>query len=211
MLDRRGFVSAVAALSAGAALGNESVPDVSPSDAWLDRLKGKHRQLFDAPDPDGGTVLRHVRNYLDVWRDAYGVRERDVSVIVVLYARTTPLGVQDTMWAKYKLGAALSLTDSTTSAPLVRNYFAHPQPGDPVADGTPESSIEALQRRGVLFALCNNALQRWSGRLEKQGMGTAVDIHADLTAHALPGVVIVPDAFIAMTKANERGFAYARS
>ena len=42
-------------------------------------------------------------------------------------------------------------------------------------------------------------------------MGTAADIHADLTAHALPSVVIVPDAFIAMTKANERGFAYARS
>src|SRR5690242_15955646 len=105
MLDRRGFVSAVAALSAGAALAKESLADVSASDAWLDRLKGKHRQLFDVPDPDGGTVLRHVRNYLDVWRDAYGVRERDVSVIVVLYARTTPLGVQDAMWAKYKLGA----------------------------------------------------------------------------------------------------------
>lgn len=211
MLDRREFVSAVAALSAGAALGRSSATDVSASDAWLDQLKGKHRQLFDAPDPDGGTVLRHVRNYLDVWREAYGVRERDVSVIVVLYARTTPLGLQDAMWAKYKLGAALSLTDGATSAPLVRNYFAHPQPGDPVGDGTPESSIESLQRRGVVFALCNNALQRWSGRLEKQGMGTAHDIHADLTAHALPGVVVVPAAFIAMTKAHEHGFAYARS
>jgi intracellular sulfur oxidation DsrE/DsrF family protein len=211
MLDRRGFVSAVAALSAGAALAKEGLADVSASDAWLDRLKGKHRQLFDVPDPDGGTVLRHVRNYLDTWREAYGVAERDVNVIVVLYSRTVPLGLQDPMWAKYKLGAALTLTDSTTSAPLVRNYFAHPQAGDPVGDGTPESSIESLQKRGVVFALCNNALQRWSGRLEKQGMGTAHDIHADLTAHALPGVVIVPAAFIAMTKAHEHNFAYARS
>src|SRR6267378_3515299 len=66
--------------------------------------------------------------------------------------------------AALSLGAALSLTDSTTSAPLIRNYFAHPQPGDPVADGTPESSMESLQRRGVVFLLCNNALKRWSGR-----------------------------------------------
>jgi intracellular sulfur oxidation DsrE/DsrF family protein len=213
--DRRTFLSAVAALSAGAVLG----PDVavrplaadSASDAWLDQLKGKHRQLFDAPDPDGGTVLRHVRTYLDTWQEAYGVGDRDVSVIVTLYARTTPLGLQDAMWGKYRLGAALSLTDSTTSAPLVRNWFAHPQPGDPVADGTVESSIESLQRRGVVFALCNNALKRWSGRLEKQGMGTAADVHADLTAHALPGVIIVPDVLIAMTKAHERGFSYARS
>jgi len=206
--DRRAFLGTVAALGAGAML---RLPQNRASDAWLDQLKGKHRQLFDAPDPDGGTVLRHVRSYLDVWRDAYGVPERDISVVVTLYARTTPLGLQDAMWDKYKLGAALNLTDATTNAPLARNYFAHPQTGDQVADGTPESSMEALQRRGVKFLLCNNALQRWSGRLEKQGLGTAAEIHADLTAHALPGVVIVPAAIIAMTKAQERGFAYVRS
>ena len=217
MSDRRAFLSTVATLGAASALAPDvrgrplPLPAGPASDAWLDQLKGKHRQLFDAPDPDGGTVLRHVRNYLDAWREAYGVGERDVSVVVTLYARTTPLGLQDAMWAKYKLGAAINLTDSTTNAPLVRNYFAHPQPGDPVADGTPESSMEALQRRGVVFLLCNNALKRWSGRLEKQGPGTAADVHADLTAHALPGVIIVPDVLIAMTKAHERGFSYARS
>jgi intracellular sulfur oxidation DsrE/DsrF family protein len=212
MTDRRGFVSAIAALSVGAALDpHAAVAEVSASDAWLDRLKGKHRQLFDAPEPEGGLVLRHARNYLDTWREAYGVPERDISLIIVLYSQTAPLGLQDAMWAKYKLGAALSITDSTTSAPLVRNYFAHPQPGDPVGDGTVESSIESLQRRGVVFALCNNSLKRWSGRLEKLGMGTAADIHDDLVAHALPGAVVVPAAYIAMTKAQERDFAYARS
>jgi hypothetical protein len=209
MTDRRGFITAIAALSAGATLAPAA--ESSTSDAWLDQLKGKHRQLFDAPDPDGGTVLRHTRNYLDGWREAYGVAERDVSVVVTFYARTTPLGLQDAMWAKYRLGAALTLTDPTTNAPLVRNWFAHPQPGDPVADGTPDSSIEALQRSGVVFALCNNALLRWSGRLEKQGLGTAADIHADLTTHALPGVIVVPNVLITMTKAHERGFGYTRT
>src|SRR6267378_5097149 len=110
MTDRRGFITAIAALSAGATLGTAAESSASPaSDAWLDQLKGKHRQLFDAPDPDGGTILRHVRNYLDAWREAYGVGERDVSVVITLYARTTPLGLQDAMWAKYRLGAALSL------------------------------------------------------------------------------------------------------
>lgn len=211
MSDRRTFLGTVAALSAGAAFHSDR--EVPASDAWLDRLKGKHRQLFDVPEPDGGTVLRHARNYLDTWRDTYGVPERDINLVVVLYARTVPLGLQDAMWAKYQLGAALTLTDATTNAPLVRNYFAHPQPGDPVGDGTPESSIESLQRRGVVFLLCNNALQRWSARLEKQGggLGSAAGIHDDLVAHALPGVTVVPAAFIAMTKAHEHGFAYARS
>jgi hypothetical protein len=212
MTDRRTFLGSVAGLGAGALLLPELArADGGGSDAWLDQLKGKHRQLFDAPEPDGGTVLRHSRGYLDVWRDSYGVAEHDVSLIVTFYGRTTPLGVQDAMWAKYKLGAAINLTDPKTSAPLVRNYFAHPEPGDPMGDGTPECSIESLQRRGVLFLLCNNALQRWSARLEKDGMGTAQDIHDDLVAHTLSGVVVVPNVLIAMTKAHERGFAYARS
>lgn len=212
MTDRRAFLGSVAGLGAGALLAPQLVrAEVAGSDAWLDQLKGKHRQLFDAPDPDGGTVLRHSRGYLDAWHDSYGVAEHDVSLIVTFYARTTPLGVQDAMWAKYKLGAALNLTDAKTSAPLARNYFAHPEPGDPVGDGTPACSIESLQRRGVLFLLCNNALLRWSARLEKDGLGAAQDIHDDLVAHALPGVVVVPNVLIAMTKAHERGFAYARS
>ena len=212
MTDRRAFLSSVAGIGAGALLAPELVhADVASSDAWLDQLKGKHRQLFDAPDPDGGTVLRHARGYLDAWHGAYGVAEHDINLIVTLYGRTTPLGVQDAMWAKYKLGAALNLTDATTNAPLVRNYFAHPEPGDPMGDGTPQSSIESLQQRGVLFLLCNNALVRWSARLEKDGLGAAQGIHDDLVAHALPGVVVVPNVLIAMTKAHERGFAYARS
>ena len=212
MTDRRAFIGSVAAFGAGGLLPPELArAEVKTSDPWLDQLKGKHRQLFDAPEPDGGTVLRHSRGYLDVWRDAYGVAERDVSLIVTLYGRTTPFGVQDAMWTKYKLGAALNLTDARTNAPLAHSHFARPEPGDPVGDGTPECSIESLQRRGVLFLLCNNALLRWSARLEKDGPGTAQEIHADLVAHALPGVVVVPNVLIAMTKAHERGFAYARS
>lgn len=213
--DRRGFVGAVASMGAGLAFGADTRAQqpASASDVWLDQLKGKHRQLFDVPEPEGGTALRHLRNYLDAWRTAFGVGERDVSVVVTLYARTTPLGLQDAMWEKYQLGAALSLTDPATNAPLVRNWFAHPKPGDPVADGEPGTSMETLQQRGVLFALCNNALTRWAARLAKSGMGggAAADVHADLVAHALPGVVIVPDVLVAMTKAHERGFAYVRS
>jgi hypothetical protein len=210
--SRRGFVGTVAALGLlDLVPGAAAAQGQAAGDAWLDGIKGKHRMLLDVPEPDGGTALRHSRGFLDTWKEAYGVPERDVSLVVTLYGRTTPWGVADAMWEKYKLGAAIGITDSTTNAPLVRNWFAHPQHGDPVGDGTPDTSMEALQRRGVVFLLCNNALKRWSSRLEKGGLGTAADIHTDLTTHALPGVIIVPDVLIAMTKAHENGFAMVRS
>jgi len=89
------------------------------------------------------------------------------------------------------------------------HYFAHLQPGDPVADAHRRVDGVAATS-GVVFLLCNNALTRWSGGRE-QGLGTAAEIHADLTAHAVPGVVIVPDVLIAITKAHERGFSCTRS
>ena len=213
MTDRRSFITAMAALGAGASLATAAEPtqQAPASDAWLDKLQGQHKQLFDAPDPEGGTLLRHARGYLDVWRDAYGVPERDINLVVTLYGGTMPLGLQDDRWAKYKFGEALNINDPTTNAPLARNWFARPKAGDPVADGSPDSSIDALLKRGVVFLLCNNAVQRWSGRLAKQGLGTATDIYADLTSHVWPGVTIVPNVLIAMTKANERGFAYLRT
>src|SRR5260370_23048931 len=84
--DRRGFVGAVATLGAGLALPSDArvrrlFAAQQPSDAWLDHLKGKHRQLFDVPEPEGGTALRHLRNYLDAWRNAFGVEDRDGSVV----------------------------------------------------------------------------------------------------------------------------------
>lgn len=210
--NRRGFVGALAALGLQQLFaGDVFAQTQAPSDAWLDGMKGKHKLFFDVPEPDGGTALRHAHGYLDGWRDAYGVAERDVNLVVGLYGRATPWGVTDAMWEKYKLGSALGLTDSTTNAPPVRNWFAHLKPGDPVGDGTPASSIEALQARGVTFLLCNNALQRWSGRLEKSGLGSAKDIHADLSTHALPGVAIVPNVLVSMTKAFERGFGSVRT
>src|SRR2546428_12166834 len=115
------------------------------------------------------------------------------------------------MWEKYQLGAALSITDPTTNAPLVRNWFAHPKSGDPVADGEPGTSMETLQQRGVVFALCNNALTRWAARLAKSGGGTAAGVHPDLVAHALPGVGIVPGLLVTMTKGHQRGFADGRA
>src|SRR5437667_372102 len=111
------------------------------------------------------------------------------------------------------VGATPTMTVSTSNASLLRNRIAHAEPGDRVGDGETETSMEILQRRGVVFALCNNALTRWAARLAKSGMGggAAPDVHADLVAHALPGVVIVPDVLVTMTKAHERGFAYVRS
>lgn len=216
---RRGFlarVGAVAALGVTGALPFDLTraahhlagPDPDATDKWLVNMKGKHRQLFDMPHPSEGVPLLHIRNFLMTYHDAYGMADKDINAIGTLYGKTVPLAFQDSMWGKYKLGESLHLTDAATNAPLARNMFAHPQQGDAFAFGVFDASIEALQKRGVLFLLCNNALGFWVGQLAKGGMGTAEAIRADLLANLLPGVVLVPAMVVAINKAQEHGFSY---
>jgi intracellular sulfur oxidation DsrE/DsrF family protein len=201
----------VARLPAPLAAASASNPDpVDRADKWLDTLKGKHRQLFDMPLPEDGLGLLHIRNFLATYREAYGVPEKELNAVGTLYGKTIPLGFTDEMWVKYKFGAALNITDVKTNAPLERNMFAHPQAGDPLAFGFLDSSVEALQAKGALFILCNNALNFWVGRLSAGGMGAAADIRADLLAHLLPKIVIVPAMVVAINKAQERGISYMK-
>lgn len=208
MTDRRQFLGV---LGSAVALGGAVAAAQGVSfDAWLDALKGKHKQLFDWPEPENGLGLRHVRGYLNTWRDAYGVQEKDLSIIVALYGNTLPLGLTDEMWEKYHLGQALNITDPKTSAPLARNWFAHPMQGDPVVDGQADAAMEKLQGRGVLFIVCNNAIRNWSAKLGRAQGVEAATVQADLLAHVLPGAVVVPGVMVAMNKAHERGYGYIR-
>jgi intracellular sulfur oxidation DsrE/DsrF family protein len=103
------------------------------------------------------------------------------------------------------------VTDPATKLPTTRNLFAHPQAAD-AATGLPaDAGIVELQRRGVLFIMCNNALTFWVGRLASAGGGAPKDIRADLLTHLLPGVVIVPAMVVAINKAQARGLTYFKA
>lgn len=222
--DRRGFVGAVTAAVALGATGltkalEASAPAVAPrmpqgqvstSDAWVENLKGKHRQLFDMADSEDGIGLLHVRNYLLTYRDAYKAAPGEVNALVTLYGKTTPLAFNDAMWAKYKFGTALAIKDPKTGQATERNFFYHPQPGDTMAFGFLDSSMESLSKIGASFILCNNALNLFIARLSGGGMGTPEAIRADLLANLLPGITLVPAMVVAVNRAQEHGLTYMK-
>ena len=98
-----------------------STPSTAPGDEWLDRLKGSHRQLFDAPAANGGIPLVHLMNYYDTYNKAYGVKDSDVNGILTFYGLTTFYGVNDAMWAKYRIGEFLQTNDPKTDRPATAN------------------------------------------------------------------------------------------
>jgi hypothetical protein len=197
-------LASVAALSAGPS--RLEARSTAPVDAWL-KSTAKHRQLFDAPTSGGGIPLVHIMNYYDTWNKAYKVADRDIQGIGTFYGSTTFHGVNDAMWAKYRIGEFLGEKDAA-GQPFTRNPWREA----PVILGMEirPASIESLQKRGATFIVCNNALGIFSGLLAKARGLEADAVYADLKANILPGVELIPGMVVAIEQAHAAGISYHR-
>lgn len=211
---RRGFLGSLAATAAALGLG-ELVPRglaaqpagtaaADPAfDAWLNKITGRHKMVFDAPEVNGGMPVIWPRVWLNTTNDQYGTTDAQNGAVVILRHSAIPLAMQDAMWAKYKLGEVFHLTDGPANAPAVRNTFAKPLPV-PI----PGTGVEALVAAGVLFGVCHVAITVYSG-VVAQNMGMdAAAVKQDWIANLLPGVQVIPSGVIAVSGAQEKGCAY---
>ena len=171
---------------------------------WLGKLKGKHRQVYDTPEPNSGFGLAWSRIFY-VTNNETGVPDSDVSVMVVLRHAALPLAFVDDAWAKYKLGDFFKITDAKTNAPAVRNIFYKTQSGELPLPGM---DISELLQTGVLFGVCNMAIKFYSGNLAKSTNGNVDDIRKDWLAAVIPGMQVVPSGVWAVNRAQEHGCSY---
>jgi hypothetical protein len=206
------FLAASAALTAHAgslhAKPTKASASVEPSNRWLKGLTAKHRQFFDSPAPGGGVPLVHVMNYFDTYNKAFDVKDADINAVLTFYGATTFYGLNDAMWAKYKLGEFLDTNDPATGKPATSN----PWRAAPVILGMtiPAASLESLHKRGATLILCNNALTIFSGLLaQKRGLD-AQAVYQDLNANILPGVDLIPGMVVAVEQAQHAGLSYHR-
>ena len=214
--DRRSFFSVLASL-AGFAMVDSSIERVAaqaperPSGqwdmTWLDRFKGKHKQVFDFGSFDlagDGRPLRFVRNYLDACRDVYALEYPDINTAVGISRAGFPINASDAIWRKYRLGERWKIQDPTTKQPAVRNIFL----GE--ASGGADVSVKALQAKGTLFWQCNVALGGVSQELAQATQTPVQEVRAELIAGLNPGVRLVAAHVMALGVVQERGFTYAK-
>jgi intracellular sulfur oxidation DsrE/DsrF family protein len=214
---RRGFLGSVAATAAALGLGELVPRSLAGQDyatqaggdaafaAWLNGIKGKHRQVYDAVEPNDGFSLIWAHVFLLTGAPAYGVPESDMGAVVVLRHASIPIAFKDEMWAKYKFGEFFKVTDKSTNAPAVRNVFANIKPGDMPF---PEAAVEKLQARGVQLGVCNMAITFLSGIIAGQMGMTADAVKQEWIANRLPGIPLVPSGVLAVNGAQSKGCTY---
>ena len=197
----------ILAVRAGTLDAKPTSTTIQPTDRWLERLDGKHRQFFDTPAPDRGIPLVHVMNYYDTYNKAYNVKDAEIDAVLTFYGATTFHGLTDAAWAKYRLGEFLDVKDASGQPATMNPWRSAP---NILGMTLPQASIESLQRRGATMILCNNALQIFSGMLAaKRGLDPKV-VYEDLKASILPGVELIPGMVVAVEQAQRAGLSYHR-
>src|SRR5262245_7998865 len=209
--SRRSFFMSLASVGGAAAVGARDVMAQSapaaggPFDmAWLEQMKGKHKQLYDLGSFDLGAdnrPLRFCKNFLDTFHDVYKLEHPGINTAVGISGPAIAMNVADRIWEKYKLGERSKIIDPMTKQPSVRNIF--------LDDGS-DISIKAMQARGTIFWQCNVALGNVAQQLATQFKMPAAEVRADLIAGLNPGVKLMPSHVMALALAQERGFTYMR-
>jgi len=198
------------AAQSGAGAGGRFQPARHTQDDWMDSLPGKHRFVIDSTNAAGfGAALLYANNFLTANESAYGLKDPDSAIIVVARHFSTPYAYKDPVWAKY--GAALSgvtgLNDPKTKQPPTINVYNATGNDSLASLGT---TVDAVIKRGVHFAVCQMATRFIAGLLAGQG-GNADAVYNELVANVVPNSHMVAAGVVAVNRAQERGYALLTS
>lgn len=172
------------------------------------------KQAWDNTDLDG-PWLNVMRNALNAQVLSFG--HPDFLVVSATHGPAQLALYDQAMWDKYGL-AKLAGKGFKTNTLLLERPAANADPQDYESPtgvySAANNSIPALQKRGVVFLSCHNAIWEQATKLNQTGANPdklPVDaLAAELTNHLAPGVVLTPGAVATLPELQRAGFAYAR-
>ena len=173
--------------------------------SWLDKLTGKHRQLFDLGNLEIGLIV--VRNWYDAWERIFWLKHPDVNAVVGIAGSTFPINASDELYREFPIGERWQIKDPVTGEWAVRNIFMEGGEGPPMLR---EAKVRLLQARGAVFWQCNNALHGVAHQLASVTQRTQPEIYAALRKGLNPGVIVVPAHTMLVGLCQERGCTYEK-
>ena len=220
--SRRNFIGTVAANAALLGVGSLLSPlkssaepflppgnDIKDADAWFNKIKGKHRAVFDAPRPHEIMPFAWPRVFL-LTNEATGSTEQDCGVVVVLRHDAIPYAMDNSLWTKYNFGELFKADDPKTKQPSTRNPFQNPANDDFKIPGfgVVHIGINELQASGVMFCVCDAAMTVYSAVVAEKMKMDPKAVKEEWVKGLLPGIQPVPSGVWAIGRAQENGCAY---
>lgn len=176
--------------------------------------RGEPKQVWDNTDI-GGPWLNLMRNSLSA--QIWSFRHPDFLAVSATHGTANLALLDQPMWDKYqltKLAGEKFKSNTLIAEPEAETQDPRNHQG---ADGPFSrrfNSIPALQRRGVVFLACHNALWETAEKLVAAGANPdkadVPTLTAELTNHLVPGIVLTPGAVGTLPELQRVGFQYAK-
>jgi intracellular sulfur oxidation DsrE/DsrF family protein len=213
-MSRRSFVSTAATgVAALAAMGTGNSAEgqlVYTKSEWkisefnqLAKNPAKVKQVYDVTQIAEGGFLNNIKNSLNGLHFGFAIPVEQIKIVAALHGPANMLNYDDFIWNKYRIGTWLKVTDPSTGQPAVKNVFYPSKAGTPIRyssenPDSPESlyqdtSIQALQHRGVKLLACHTATEEQARALIAHNHLTQPpeEIVNEMLAHTLPEVLVV--------------------
>lgn len=182
--------------------------------AHLLAYRGGPRQVWDNTDLMS-PWLNGMRNSLNA--QIWGFGHPDFLAVSATHGSAHFALYDQTVWEKYQIGKLLG------GKPNTNTWIAEPKAaaGDPAdyqnAAGVfspHDNSLSVLQRRGVVFIACHNAIWEQATKLREVGHnpdGLSVEqLTAELTNHLIPGAVLSPGVVGTLPELAGAGYSYVK-
>ncbi len=175
------------------------------------------KQMFDILQIGDGRFLNNIKNSLNGLRFGFGIAERQIKIAAALHGPANLLNYDDYVWEKYQIGEWLNVTDPVTATPAVKNLFYYSKIGltpessnkNPDDPGSlyQDTSMQALQSRGVQFLSCHTALEEQvRGIISRNKLSRSPEeVVNEMLVHTLPGVMVVASMVAAIALLQAEG------
>ena len=213
MTRRREFLAQMGAIATAMTFDADemhaaSPPNESPWDtSWLNKLaSAQFRVVFNASEISDGAAMNYASTFLDHFHEVHATRDQQTRPVIVFRRLGTQMAFNDVLWDRYGIGEDLKIQDPATHAPAKRNVFWKARSG-----ASPEivaTTIEALNRRGLISLVCDISAGNWSRRMANRMNRSPDEVHAEVRANLVPGAILVPSGIYGLIRAQNAGCAF---
>ena len=215
---RRDFLSALGVGAVAAAAGSPlSASDRNPrlpapvSDkwdmTWVERIKGKHRAVFDSPEVHDGVAMFRAALWRDQVKEVYGVERSQTSPVLVIRHSAIPLAMKGAYWERFEAGKELKMKNGKKWRIDNPIEAAAPDAKPPWSD----YNLTSFIAQGGIVLACNLAFGQVVSQYrteDKKIKRTSAEARAMALADLIPGVILQPSGFFAVVRAQEEGCSF---
>jgi len=165
-------------------------------DDWLDENNAKHRVILDTWNPEHfPDALQFAGNIVETNKTDYDIAAGDLAVVICVRHRTTPFAFSDGMWAKYgkSFTAQMAWSEPNSQGSSTANPYS--------------KRLTALAAQGITLAICNRTTRAYSSRAARDAGSADEVVRKEFMANTVIAGHFVPAGVVAVTRAQERGYA----